>query len=63
MIDPVEKSLVAKITNTTAPGLCTKSNNKVSRLVQSTAFNSSYSLVLMQDAFGLNAVGFFAFSY
>ncbi|XP_028392680.1 follistatin-related protein 5-like [Dendronephthya gigantea] len=31
VIDPVAKRLVAKITNTTAPGLCTKSNNRVSR--------------------------------
>ena len=33
IIDPVEKTVVKKITNTTTPGLCAKSNNRYARLV------------------------------
>ena len=49
IIDPVEKTVVKKITNTTSPGLCSKRNNKYAMLISQ---NIIFSLFGVPRGFG-----------
>ena len=44
IIDPVEKKIVKKITNTTSPGLCAKKDDRRARLASQICINCSYFL-------------------